>query len=170
MDDMDTKIALALDKDGRRPNSEIARQLGVSEGTVRQRLKRLTKAGVLKIQAMVNADEVPNQYMAVIGLNLRGRRLETCAKQIRKFPEVQRTLIVTGRYDILVSLLLDSRESLVDFVTHKLSKVPGVQNSETFLALKNYDPWFPAGCLSRQTAGRADAPQKPSKPSRKGKR
>ncbi|HUT61535.1 MAG TPA: Lrp/AsnC family transcriptional regulator [Phycisphaerae bacterium] len=154
MDTIDLRIALALADNGRMPNSEIARRLGVSEGTVRQRLRRLIGAGALKVQAMVNADQAPNQYMAVIGLSLEGRQLEKCAAQINRFPEVQRTLIVTGRFDILVSLLLDGHDRLVDFVTHKLSKVPGIRDSETFVCLKDYEPWFPAACLARPRADR----------------
>jgi len=170
MDEIDEQIALALDENGRIANSEVARRIGVSEGTVRQRLRKLAEAGVLKVQAMVNADHAPKLYMAVIGLSLENRQLEKCAEQLKGFAEVQRTLIVTGRYDILVSLLLDSHESLVDFVTHKLSQVPGIHNSETFVCLKNYDPWFPAGCLKREAAGKPKKPRKRAKPSRKGRR
>jgi Lrp/AsnC family transcriptional regulator for asnA, asnC and gidA len=149
MDDIDLRITMVLAEDGRIANSEIARRIGVSEGTVRQRLKRLVESGVLSVQAMVNSEEVPNQYLAIIGLSLEGRQMERCAEQINEFPEVQRTLIVTGRYDLLVSLLLESHAALIDFVTHKLSKIPGIRNSETFVCLKNYDPWFPASRLHR---------------------
>ena len=151
MDDTDLRITMALAEDGRIANSEIARRLGVSEGTVRQRLRKLIDAGVVKIQAQVNADQVPGQYLAVIGLKLEGRELEKCAEQLNRFAEVQRALIVTGRYDILVSLLLDSHDRLVDFVTHRLSQVRGIRDSETFVVLKNYDPWFPALCLDRRS-------------------
>jgi len=170
MDSLDLRIAKALAENGRVANSEIARHIGVSEGTVRQRLKRLTEAGILKVQAMVNSEQVLNQYMAIIGLSLEGRQLEKCAEQINEFPEVQRTLIVTGRYDILVSLLLDSHEGLVDFVTHKLSKITGIRDSETFVCLKNYNPWFPAACLGRSEANAAGASDNPKKRSRKDKR
>ena len=150
MDNTDLRIAAALAKDGRMPNSEIARRLGVSEGTVRQRLKKLVDAGILKIQAMVNSEEVPKLYPVLIGMKLEGREIERFAEQINQFPEVQRTMIVTGRYDILISLLLDSHHDLVDFITTKLWKVPGVRDSETYICLKNYDPWFTVDCLSRQ--------------------
>lgn len=161
MDEVDLKITMTLAEDGRIPNSEIARQLGVSEGTVRQRLKKLVDAGIVKVQAQINSDEVPNQYLAMIGLKVEGRQLERLAEQINRFPEVQRTMIVTGRYDILVSLLLDSHDRLVDFVTHKLSQVKGIRDSETFVCLKNYDPWFPAVCLARSMQNDGDSKRKP---------
>lgn len=151
MDKLDLRISQALGADGRMSNSEIARQLNVSEGTVRQRLKKLTESGQLRVQAMVNSEQVPNRYLAIIGLQIEGRQLEKCAEEVDKFPEVQRTLIVTGRYDLIVSLLLDSHTAMVDFVTHKLSTVPGILQSETFVCLKNSDPWFPADNLCRST-------------------
>jgi len=149
MDEIDLKITMLLAEDGRLGNSEIARQLGISEGTVRQRLKKLIDADVVKVQAIINSDRVPNRVLAIIGLKIEGRQMERCAEQINRFPEVQRTMIVTGRYDLLVTLLLDSQERLVDFVTHKLSQVKGLRDSETFVCLKNYDPWFPASCLGK---------------------
>ena len=152
MDNTDLRIAAVLAEDGRMPNSEIARRLGVSEGTVRQRLKKLIDAGIIKIQAMVNSEAVPNLYPVLIGMKLEGREIERFAEQINQFPEVQRTMIITGRYDILISLLLDSHHDLVNFVTTKLWKVPGVRDSETYICLKNYDPWFTADCLARPDA------------------
>ena len=153
MDELDLRISQALGGDGRMSNSEIARRLNVSEGTVRQRLKKLTESGQLRVQAMVNSEQVPNRYLTIMGLLIEGRQLEKCAEQIDQFPEVQRTLIVTGRYDLMVSLLLDSHTAMVDFVTHKLSTVPGILQSETFVCLKNSDPWFPADSLPRSDGG-----------------
>ncbi|NIA20552.1 MAG: winged helix-turn-helix transcriptional regulator [Anaerolineaceae bacterium] len=157
MDKIDLRISQILGKDGRISNSEIARQLNVSEGTVRQRLRKLTESGRLRVRAMVNSEQMPNRYLAMIGLQIEGRQLEKCAEEIDKFPQVQRTLIVTGRYDLMVSLLLDSHAAMVDFVTHKLSMVRGILQSETFVCLKNSDPWFPADNLCRsngETTGR----------------
>ena len=155
MDEIDLRIAKVLAHDGRAGNSLIARRLGISEGTVRQRLKRLVASGKLRVQALVNSDKVASKYLAIIGLNLEGRQLERCAERINRLPEVQQTFIVTGRYDILITVLLDSHGQLVDFVTHELSKIPGIRDSETFVCLKNYDPWFPASRLDGPTIGRA---------------
>ena len=147
MDEIDLRIMSILGHDGRVPNTEIARRSGVSEGTVRQRLKKLFRTRALKVQALVNTEGMSGQYVAVIGLSIESKQLEKCAERIDRMPGVQQTLIVTGRYDILVSLLLDSHDRLVDFVTHKLSTLPGIRDSETFVCLKNYNPWFPVECV-----------------------
>ena len=72
MDEIDLKITMLLAEDGRLGNSEIARQLGISEGTVRQRLKKLIDADVVKVQAIINSDRVPNRVLAIIGLKIEG--------------------------------------------------------------------------------------------------
>jgi Lrp/AsnC family transcriptional regulator for asnA, asnC and gidA len=156
MDSLDLRIAEMLADDGRMTNSEIARRLNVSEGTIRQRLKRMIDAGQLRIQPMLNGDLFPNRYLAVIGLQIEGQQLEKCAQEVDQLPEVLRTLIVTGRYDLLVFLLLDSHAAMVDFVTHKLSRVHGIRESETFVCLKNSDPWFAVNHL-RGAAGKTAA-------------
>lgn len=167
MDDVDLRIAECLGEDGRMPNSEIARRLGVSEGTVRARLKRLIDDGTLKVQALANADAVRNLYPVLIGLKLEGRQLERFAERLQEFPEVQRAMIVSGRYDILVSIVLDSHDRLVDFMSRKLWKLPGIRDTETFLCLGNTDPWFPVSCLSSAAAPKPKAPPKARTRSRK---
>jgi Lrp/AsnC family transcriptional regulator for asnA, asnC and gidA len=147
MDNLDLRIAESLAGDGRLSNSEIARRLNVSEGTIRQRLKRMIDSGQLRIQAMLNGELFPHRYLAVIGLQIEGRELEKCAEEINQLPEVLRTLIVTGRYDLMAFLLLDSHAAMVDFVTHKLSRIKGIRESETFVCLKNSDPWFAVSSL-----------------------
>ncbi len=166
MDAIDLRIAQELAEDGRVPNSRIARRLGIAESTVRQRLRHLLDSGQVRIQALVNGREIHNRYLAVIGLKLEGRQLTVCAERINRLPEVQRTLIVTGRYDLLVSVLLDSHHGLVDFVTEKLSRIPGIRDSETFVCLKDSDPYFPAACVK----GNPDAQRRKKKPRTRKKR
>ena len=63
--------------------------------------------------------------------------------EINRLPGVQSTMIVTGRYDLIVNVMLSSRQSLVDFVTGHLSRIPGVRQSETFVVLCSYGYWMP---------------------------
>ena len=58
MDELDRSIIEILQKDGRGSNARIARAVGVSEGTVRRRLRRITKDGVVKIIAVPNLDKM----------------------------------------------------------------------------------------------------------------
>ena len=148
MDTIDLQIIALLGEDGRLSNREIARHIGMSEGTVRQRLGKLVKSGNLRITAQVNIETFPDLYLAFVGVKLDGRRLNECAAQVEQLPSVLTTMIVTGRYDLFAVVLAHSHRTLVDFVTNQLSHVPGVKDSETYVVLRNFGQWIPADKLT----------------------
>jgi len=149
MDAIDLHIAYMLGENGRISNREIARRIGVAEGTVRQRLAHLIGSGALRVSAQFNIEAVPEAYIAVVGMKIDGRRLIECALEVERLPSVLTTMIVTGRYDLLAVVLAFSRQTLVDFVTGQLSKITGVKDSETYVVLRNYGQWLPADKLIR---------------------
>lgn len=143
VDTLDLKILSYLAEDGRVPNRELARRVGVSEGTIRQRLKRLAQEGRLRIAAQADIESVPDAFLALVGVKLDGRHLAECAEQVRKLPSVLSTMIVTGRYDLIAIVLAGSHRSLVDSITTQISHIDGVRDSETFVVLRNFDQWIP---------------------------
>ena len=147
MDKVDLQIILLLGENGRISNREMARRTGVSEGTVRKHLGRLFRNGDLRISAEVNIETFPELYIALVGVKIDGRHLTECAAEVEKLPSVLTTLIVTGRYDLIAIVLAHSHQTLVDFVTNQLSHIPGVKDSETYVSLRNYGQWIPAGKL-----------------------
>jgi Lrp/AsnC family transcriptional regulator, regulator for asnA, asnC and gidA len=143
LDDLDRGIVEALREDGRTNNSVIAARLGVAEGTVRQRMRKLTEAGVVKVSALVNPEIISEHQLCMIGMKVtESLRLEATAEEVSRLPEVRSVAIVTGRYDLLVEVLVDSNHGLIRFLSESLAKVSGIQSSETFLLLKTYDKWI----------------------------
>jgi len=143
LDTVDRGIIQALRSDGRANNSAIAAQLGVAEGTVRQRMRKLTEAGVVRVSALVNPEIISEHQLCMIGLKVvETKRLEASALDVNQLPEVRSVAIVTGRYDLLVEVLVDSNHGLIRFLSESLAKVAGIQSSETFLLLKTYDKWI----------------------------
>ena len=141
MDATDVRIAHHLGVDGRVSNRELARRLGISEGSVRQRLGRLIAQGVVRITAQANLESQPDSFLAIVAVKIDGRQLTDCARRIAKLPSVLTTMIVTGRHDLMAVILAPSRRTLVDFVTNELSTIPGVMDSETSIVLKSLDFW-----------------------------
>jgi Lrp/AsnC family transcriptional regulator for asnA, asnC and gidA len=140
-DEIDWKIINTL-RESHQNNNAIARQLGISEGTVRQRLKRLKDAGIVKIQALINPEVLENQQLATIAVNVsESALLESKAKEIANLPNVLDVSITTGRYDLFVQLLVDSNHGLVRFLTEELSAVENVSSTESFLMLKSYSKY-----------------------------
>lgn len=138
-DEIDWKIINALRKTHQN-NNAIARQLGISEGTVRQRLKRLKDAGIVKIRALINPEVLANQQLATIAINVsESSLLESKAKEIADLPNVLDVSITSGRYDLFVQILIDSNHGLVLFLTEELSAVQNITSTESFLMLKSYN-------------------------------
>jgi Lrp/AsnC family transcriptional regulator for asnA, asnC and gidA len=143
LDDVDRAIVRELRADGRAGNSTIAKKLGVAEGTVRQRVRKLTESGVVRVSAMVNPEIISEHQLCVIGIKVEeSKRLEARAKDVSRLPEVRSVAIVTGRYDLIVEVLVDSNRGLIRFLSESLAQVSGIQSSETFLLLKTYDKWI----------------------------
>lgn len=120
-------------------NNKIALNLGVSEGMIRHRIQRLKDAGILYIQALINPDMLEQQQLALIGVNVtESRLLETKGREISSLPCVLSVSLVSGRYDLVVEVLIDSNRGLVKFLTESLPSVEGISKTESFLMLKSY--------------------------------
>lgn len=121
------------------PNSTVAETLGVSEGTVRARIKKLKEAGILQIRALINPDVLANKQLVLVGMKVtEARLLEAKAKELASLPEVVSVSIVSGRYDLVAEVMTDSNRGLVSFLTGPLAGVEGIQSSESFLMLQSY--------------------------------
>lgn len=137
-DATDWKIIEILRK-GAVPNNAIASQLGISEGTVRGRLKKLREAGILQVRALINPEVLENKQLALVALRVtESRLLDRKAEEVSKLRDVLSVSITSGRYDLIAEVLVDSNRGLVRFLTEQLSAVEGVLSSESFLMLKSY--------------------------------
>lgn len=136
MDDLDYSILSLLQHDGRRPYTEIAQALGVSEGTVRNRVYRLLEEQVIQIVGQVDPYHLGFDAPAIMGVSVQPSQAEAAAEQIAAFPEVSYLLMVSGEYDLIVEVMCQNREQLTHFLNQKLRKIPGVQSIHSFLILK----------------------------------
>jgi Lrp/AsnC family transcriptional regulator for asnA, asnC and gidA len=137
-DETDWKIISIL-KEGYVPNNAIALELGVSEGTVRSRLKKMKEAGILQIRALINPDVLENKQLVLVAMRVaESKLLDRKAEELSHLKNVLSVSIASGRYDLIAEVLLDSNRGLVHFLTEELSKVEGILASESFIMLKNY--------------------------------
>jgi len=137
-DAIDRRIIDRL-REGNLTNTALSRELGLSEGAVRQRLGRLKSQGVLKVAARIDPDILADQQLAVVALNVQKvAQLERKAEEVAQLQHVLSVSIVSGRYDLIAEVLVDSNTGLVEFLTRELSGVAGLTHSESFLMLKNY--------------------------------
>ena len=136
LDETDLKIIEALRKDGRGAVAQIAEQLSVSPGMIRQRYNRLVEQGYLKVVAITNPLRMGFTSMAMIGIRVDGSKLLTVAEKVSKLDEVIYMIISSGRFDIFAEVVCRNHEDLLRFITEKLSVIDGVRESESFMHLK----------------------------------
>ena len=135
MDELDRKIIGILQEDGRASNAKIARQLGVSEGTIRRRLKRLIEEEAIQVLALPDPAKLGYTTEAIVALQVDPGRIEQVANELAKVPEALNVSITTGAFDLFAWVALPSPEALHSFLLGRIGNIPGVRRSETFVTM-----------------------------------
>lgn len=136
LDDIDHHIINALRVDGRVAFAQLAEQLKVSPGMIRQRYNRLVDLGYLKVVAVTNPLMMGKRTVTMIGIRTDGRKMMEVANKIAKFDEVVYIVATSGRYDLMLEVFCQDHEDMFNFMTEKLAKVDGVRETESFIYLK----------------------------------
>ena len=142
-DKLNQSIIQMLQTDGRMPFSEIASELGVSEGTIRNRVANMKKAGLLRIVAI--ADPTASEYKsdAMVGIKVAsGHSIESVAQRLAASQEVVYILWVSGRYDLLIEIVSNDRQAILDFLDKQIHSCDDIGSSETMSGLKNFKNQF----------------------------
>ncbi len=134
-DVVDRQILRLLGEDGRRPNADIARLIGVSEPTVRKRLDRMIGSGALKILPVLNPALTGYPVDAIIGIRVRSGSLREVGAQLALMDHVAYVGYVTGSYDVIIEVLLRDEEHLFDFLAEGLQHIDGIVSTETYRVL-----------------------------------
>ena len=136
LDELDRNIISLLQYDGRMPYTQVATELGITEGTVRRRVKQLMDNGVLQIVAIVGPHDLGWTEVAMIGISVQSNLLTPIADEIAKLPEVSYLFQAAGEFDLFAEVFCKDREHFVSFLNNKLQQIPGVERTQSFLILK----------------------------------
>jgi Lrp/AsnC family transcriptional regulator for asnA, asnC and gidA len=143
LDLLDKALIGTLCEDGRLAASDIAARLRISTPTVRGRLRHLLARRVLRVAAMVDASEMPELTVAIVGLNLERYNLDEMVERVAALDEVSWAAVVTGRYDIIAQVVTaDGMNGIYEFLNASLQKLGGVESSEVFVVMKAADKWL----------------------------
>ena len=135
LDEVDLRIIEELQKDGRKPYTQMAPSVGLSEAAVRQRVQRLIDAGVMQIVAVTDPRVLGFSRQAMIGLKVEGdtRRVAEAVAELR---EVEYVVLTAGAFDILVEVVVEDDEGLLELLNQKIRRIEGVRTTETFIYLR----------------------------------
>ena len=135
MDELDSKIIEMLQEDGRASNAAIARDAGVSEGTVRRRLKGLMNEEYIRVVAMPDPKKMGFTAEALIGIQVDTNRIDQIAADIAELNDVSWVSVTSGSYDIFAWVALETSAALGVFLRTKIGMIPGVRRTQTFVNL-----------------------------------
>lgn len=136
LDDLDRQLIDLLAQDARVSNRKIATELGVTEGTVRGRIKRLQADGLIAFTAITGLGLTQNSRLAFIAVQAEVENVRTIARQIADLPMVNAAMITMGQFNILAMGLFDDLDALVDLASDRILQLPGVHHVETSIAVR----------------------------------
>ncbi|MCB2227984.1 MAG: Lrp/AsnC family transcriptional regulator [Desulfarculaceae bacterium] len=136
MDQINLEIVRHL-RDGRKSLGVVAKALGITVNTVRARLAKLTGQGVLAVKGVVNPEKIDGHMLVIIGVKLGTPKLVDGAERFQELKGVVSVAVVTGRFDLLATVLLTDKFGLTEFYAQEVAKVDQVLSTETFVVYKN---------------------------------
>ncbi|MGW8193704.1 MAG: Lrp/AsnC family transcriptional regulator [Desulforhopalus sp.] len=130
-------------RDGRTSFKKIADNLKLSEGTIRGRVKRLREEGVLEISGLVDPEAIPEKNVVLVGIKLKNMDLVGKGEEFSKLRGVTSVCVVTGRFDLILMVMLTKEFGILEFYTEEVSKVEDVRSVETFVVYKSFNLKLP---------------------------
>ena len=142
LDQLDQEIVQKLGKDARTSNRAIAAELGVTEGTVRTRIKRLQAEGSISFTVVRDFRVSGSPNLCMLGINVDPSQVPAVAQGLRELREINCVIVMLGRYSLLAMGLFNNIEQLNEVVAERIRTLPGVQSVETSISVHNlkYEP------------------------------
>jgi Lrp/AsnC family transcriptional regulator for asnA, asnC and gidA len=134
LDKVSVAIIDSLRSDGRKSYAAIAKEVGVSEATVRQRLQRLVEQGHMQIVAVTNPLG-RGRYTSILLVKTSGE-IERVAAALRDLPDVTFAVATAGSYDIVIEVMCRDGEHLLSVIDESIRSIDAVVAIETLVYLK----------------------------------
>ena len=134
LDDVSKSIIEQLQQDGRRSYASIGKAVGLSEAAVRQRVQRLTEAGVMQIVAVTDPLQLGFGRQAMVGIHVDGG-VQPVADALAAMDEVIYVVMTAGSFDLMVEVVCESDNHLLELLSKRIRAIDGVRGTETFVYL-----------------------------------
>jgi Lrp/AsnC family transcriptional regulator for asnA, asnC and gidA len=129
------RIIELLQVDGRLSYAALAKEVGLSEAAVRQRVQRLLDQGVMQIVAVTDPLQVGFRRQAMIGIRTTGD-LVAVGEAVAAIPEVAYVVTTAGSFDLLCEVVCEDDDHLLEVLTTRLRAMESIVSTETFVYLK----------------------------------
>jgi Lrp/AsnC family transcriptional regulator, regulator for asnA, asnC and gidA len=172
IDDLDRRILIELQEDGRRSYREIAKRVGVTAGTVRTRMLQMTESGLLSVVGLPNLYEMGFKFHALVGIKVApGRALEV-AQLLEPSEDITWVGLTATGYDLLVEIAMRDAQEFGRYKEEVLAQLPGFVSADVFVywhLLKLFHrfeaiPAHPTRAADRTRHGGSEEPAPGNKP------
>ncbi len=137
LDTLDRAIVDILARDARISNRQIAADLGVTEGTVRARIKRLQQENLIRFTVVTDFRLAGSPRLVMIGIHAEPASVRALAASISAMPEIGCVILMLGRYNIMAMGLFTDLEDVVDIANNRILAMEGVRHVETSIAVRS---------------------------------
>jgi Lrp/AsnC family transcriptional regulator for asnA, asnC and gidA len=172
LDELDHKLIEILGRDARVSNRQIAADLGVTEGTIRARIRRLQDARLIQFSVVTDLRLAGSPNLALMGIHADPAKVTTLAAELAKMPNIGAVVVLLGRYNLLATSLATSLEEFNHLVRTKILPLPGVRSVDTSTSVQTLKYDYRMARITQRakprarsksqaqpsTAGRAKAP------------
>ena len=140
LDNYDHKILKLLQSDGRMTITELSDHIGLSKTPCLNRVRKLETKGYIRgYRAVINHDLVDNNHIAFVQIKMddtKTQALNAFNSAIKEIPEVVQCHMMASHFDYLLKVRTDNMESYRKVLGEKISALPHVQNSSTFVVME----------------------------------
>ena len=140
LDNYDRKILKLLQRDGRITITALSDQIGLSKTPCLNRVKKLETKGYIRgYRAVINHELVDNNHIAFVQIKMddtKTQALNAFNAAIKEIPEVVQCHMIASHFDYLLKVRTNNMESYRKVLGEKISALPHVQNSSTFVVME----------------------------------
>lgn len=127
----DRGIIRCLRQDARSSIVRIAKSVRAPESTIRHRLRRLVKDGLIEFAVVTNPLRFGFQVWAIIEIQAQPSKIRSVAQKLAEVPEVNLVAVMSGNYDVYAGALFRTQQDLLNFITGPIARIPGIQRIST---------------------------------------
>lgn len=130
IDGMDEAVMAVLQQDGRLSNREVARRLEISEGQVRQRLRKLLDGGAIRFDAVTDGRAMGINFVAFVKVSVAPKHLEAFLQACAEFEDVWYLAALSGRFNVMALLCTENAIDAMHIVNRRMRPLAGVNEIE----------------------------------------
>lgn len=132
LDEIDKKVVLLLQEDGRLSYSQLGQAVGLTSGGARVRVKRLEERGILRVIGVTSAYELGLRSIAMLQIDIVGD-IDAVANELGELDGVRYVVLGSGGFSILAEVYAVNSSELFTLINRTIRQIPGVVRLETFM-------------------------------------